>query len=223
MKSAKRIVLLAMLSVLNTNAFAAKETSLSYEQKMQEIDSLRTYVQSSQEAAAVEPAPLTFQGNVAAPAANTPLAQQPETSQKISPFACDETSEHNCKVQELMHDMENGQAIPREKSFAINGKHRVKIVFENDKNFPAKYAHHESFKSVPKQYEQALKNKIFEHYLGFNHESYNPELRGCNAESLALDIYVESSRELLQFLDDDRVEGIHHAGNYARDLEEGYH
>jgi hypothetical protein len=170
----------------------------------------------------VEPAPLTFQGNVAAPAANTPLAQQPETSEKIPPFACDETSEHNCKIQQLMHDMENGQAIPKEKSFVLNGKYRVSVVFQNDKKFPAKYAHHESFKSVPKKYEQALKNKIFEHYLGFNHESYNPELRGSNVESLALDIYVESSEELLQFLDDDRVEGIYHVGNYARDLEEGH-
>ncbi|MBL4674109.1 MAG: hypothetical protein JKX81_17750 [Arenicella sp.] len=222
MKSAKKIVLLAMLSVLNTNALAAKETSLSYEQKMQKIDSLRAYVQSSQKAAVAEHAPSTFQGNAAAPAANAPLAQQLETSEKMPPFICDETSEHNCKVQELMHDMENGQAIPRQKSFVLNGKHRVSVVFVNDKKFPAKYAHYESFKSVPKKYEQALKNKIFEHYLGVNYESYNPELLGSNVDSLALNIYVESSDELLPFLDDDRVEGIHHAGNYVRDIQEGH-
>jgi hypothetical protein len=222
MKSAKRIFLLAMLSALSANVFAAKETSLSYEQKMQEIDSLRSYVQSSQKAAVETQAPSTFQGNGAAAASDAPLAQQPEIRQKVSPFICDEASEHNCKVQELIHKMENGQAIPRQKNFVLNGKHRVSVVFENDKKFPAKYAHDESFKSVPPKYEQALKNKIFEHYLGLNYESYNPELLGSNVESLALDIYVESSDRLLPFLDDDRVEGIHHAGNYVRDIQEGH-
>ncbi|MFT6100975.1 MAG: hypothetical protein ACJAYF_003536, partial [Arenicella sp.] len=130
MKSAKRIFLLAMLSALSANVFAAKETSLSYEQKMQEIDSLRSYVQSSQKAAVETQAPSTFQGNGAAAASDAPLAQQPEIRQKVSPFICDEASEHNCKVQELIHKMENGQAIPRQKNFVLNGKHRVSVVFE---------------------------------------------------------------------------------------------
>jgi hypothetical protein len=99
----------------------------------------------------------------------------------------------------------------------------VSIAFKNDNRFPIKYVEENDFTSAPASETKELQERIFEHYLGADdYVSYTPELVSSHHSGVGITIHVKSSDDLMRFLDDDRVQGIHHGGNYDRDLEEGY-
>lgn len=213
------------------SAFAAG--NLTNEQKMQEIDSLRVYEieaeklknQSSEERDE-KVLKNTDGGSLNAGSSKIDIIENQintVTRKTVTPFLCDELSEHNCELQEFMHDMKNGESNDFKSTFFSDGKYKVNIAFDNEENFPTKYAGGKEFETVPLKSREALENRIFEHYLGSEYLSYAPELITVYGNVVSIYILVESSNDLLQFLNDERIQAIHHIGNADRDLEEGYH
>ena len=119
--------------------------------------------------------------------------------------------------------MQNGEDDNFKRVFVSDGKYKVNVAFDNEESFPTKYAGKLQFESVPESSRPALESQIFEHYLGSNYSSYTPELVTVYRSVVSISILVASSDDLLQFVDDNRVQGIHHIGNASNDLEEGYH
>ncbi len=213
-----------MIACLVQSGMLHAENNLSYEQKIQVIDSLRVYesqVKSSDELS-LQAAKKDIGGGVAGATAQTNIQNQsPSNSLKVEPFSCDEESEHSCELQEFMHEMENGHRV--EKSFVSDGKYKVTLAFDNDKHFPIKYFEKKSFENVPESEHEELQKSMFEHYLGSEYLSYAPELINSYHNVVSISVLVASSDELNTFLDDSRIQGIHHIGNSEEDLEEGYH
>jgi len=222
-----KITLFVALIALSSEGSLA-QNGLSYEQKTKEIESLKAFEQLKSKPIAPIQAPLTKEDTDAAIVAGAPpksiasAQQQVQVNRKSVSFTCDQTSEHNCELQEFMHDMKHGQNLSQEKSFVSNDRYSVSIAFKNDNRFPIKYVEENDFASVPASETKELQERIFEHYLGSDHASYSPELVSSHYSGVGITIHVKSSDDLMRFLDDDRVQGIHHGGNYDRDLEEGY-
>ncbi|MFQ3246050.1 MAG: hypothetical protein ACI9SP_002701 [Arenicella sp.] len=195
-----------------TLGFASAQSSMSADQKMAAIDSLRAYEAYTLQPKVEHSTTVKDSSGAAlagaAPKPRYPIPQQTAKT-KVLPFVCDGEGENSCELQAFMHEMENRQ----EPVLIADGKVKVSIYFKNDNNFPDKYPEQQQFKFYPKAQADEQRNRIYEHYLGADYSSYSPDLLGIDIRVAGIAIFVTSSNELMRFIDDSRVTSMRHLGN----------
>ncbi len=225
----KKILLILVATNSLSTSISSADDSLSYQQKVQAIESLRAF-EDKKTAKDTEPNIQDLSNssineiaiNAAQPSSDSVVKEQNSQKKVVQAFKCETKSEHNCELQRYMYRLENNQD-EQQKVFVSNGKYKVRLFFNNDNFFPKKYSEKNSFESIPENGRDELENRIFEHYLGYEYAEYHPELINVYDHVVGIAIDVSSSDELNRFLDDGRIQGIHHIGNDSEELDEGYH
>lgn len=196
MSTLKKVAATLTLTLFSCGVTLAGGSSptLSDAQKLDAIDSLHSYEKEF--------------------AAQSPQAQL--GLPKVAPFVCIDEHEQSCRMQEWLYNDRNRQAP----AMFADGKYRVTITFQSKTPHPLKYIEKRGFESIPEAEQADAEHNIFEQHLGQSYSSFKPELVGASSEGATIDIWVSSSEDLLPFVDDPTIQGMHHLNNSA--LEEGY-
>lgn len=107
------------------------------------------------------------------------------------------------------------------KYWFVDGKFRVEVTYLNDKDHPIMYAGSEQYRHFKVNrslvFKEQMSEIILRDYLGTDYQKYSPTLLAVTT-TVSIKLFVTSSEELQELIDDPRITDLRHIGDHEREV-----